>query len=248
MLRNLFLAIGVTLFAASAAWAQCKASSEATAKAVSDGGAKPACCSADAAGAGKCSSARAAACKAGAPCMKYTVGDKSTCCPEEAAKLAGGDKSKITYVVGDRTFSDETEAKKALAAALDAYLTEMTTVKFAVGEKCLACPIEAASLARKEGQPVRYRLATFDFSSQEAAEKAAAAAKEAASSIKLGWKVGEKSFCCAAMAGDAAKKEGQPVQFCVGEKSTNCEVTASVDLALARIEAALAAIEKAQQG
>lgn len=247
-MRNLFAVVAAAAFAASSAFAQCKAAGEQAAK----GG--PACmqdktaaahCTA---GAAKCEGDKAKACMAGAPCIKYTVGDKSTCCPEEAAKLANGDKSQIKYSIGEQTFTNEADAHKALASALTAYLNDMTTVKFAVGKQAVSCPDAAAEMARKEGQPVRYRLAAYDFESKEAAEAAAKAAKEAAEGVKMSWKVGEKSFCCSAMAGDAAKKEGKSVEYCVGDKASACEATASIELATAKISAAAQAIEKALHG
>ncbi len=245
MMRNVFLFVGAALFSTSAAFAGgdgCQGGAHAA-----KDGAKTVACASGGATAG-CTGAKATACKAGAPCMKYEVGDKSTCCPDEAAKLAGGDKSKIVYVVGENKFNNEGEAQVALATAIDTYVNDLVTVKFAVGETCVPCPMEAASLAKKEGKEVHYRLATFDFASKEAAETAAKNAKEAADGVKLSWKVGEKSYCCSSMAGDAAKKEGKPVEYCVGEKTSPCETTAKVEMAQARLMAAIMAIEKAQQG
>lgn len=257
-MRSVFATMTVALFT-SAALAQCTAGAKTASagekphcsgdKVVLASASEKAACSGEKAMASKkCAGDVAKACMAGAPCMKYTVGEKTTCCPEEAAKLAGDDKAQIKYVVGEKSYDNEAEAKKALAAALDGYLAQMLTVRYAVGDETVACPMTASTMAKSNGGAVRYRLASFDFENKAAAEAAATAAKRAAEGVTMNWKVGDKSYCCSSTAASMAKKENKPVEYCVGEKTTACSIDAGVALAQSKIAAAVAALEKAAQG
>jgi hypothetical protein len=93
-----------------------------------------------------------------------------------------------------------------------------------------------------------YRVAAFDFETKEAAEKAVKAAREAAGNVKLAMLVGDKSYECPVSADDAAKVAGTTVQYSVGESATPCKVTAEVNLARARIDAAVSALVAAANG
>jgi hypothetical protein len=181
------------------------------------------------------------------PAMSYRVGEKTTACPMEAKTLAG-EKGKFQFVVADKDYAEESEARKAYAKQLDGFLNEVMTVRYAVGEECTACPITAESLAKKEGAKVMYRVAAFDFETKEAAEKAVKAAREAAGNVKLAMLVGDKSYECPVSADDAAKVAGTTVQYSVGESATPCKVTAEVNLARARIDAAVSALVAAANG
>jgi hypothetical protein len=186
--------------------------------------------------------------EAGVPVLMYRVGEKTTRCPDEAEKLAKGDEGVIRFVIGEKVYEDEAEAKQAYAKALEDFLGQITSVRYAVGDKSVACPMSAGALAKKEGKPMRYRLASYDFETKEAAKKAAATAREAADGVKMTVNVGDESFTCSTSAAKVAKSKGKSVEFCVGQTRTPCKVTASVNLAMARVEAALEAIEKAAQG
>lgn len=178
------------------------------------------------------------------PAMSYRVGEKTTACPMEARTLAG-DRGQIHFVVAEKDYTDEAEARKAYAKQLDGFLNEVTSVRFAVGKERTACPVTAETLAKKEGKKVMYRVAAFDFETKEAAEKAVKAAREAAGTVKLVMRVGETNYECPVSADDAAKTAGKPVEYCVGEAATPCKVTAEANLALAKIEAAVAALAQA---
>ncbi len=195
---------------------------------------------------GECCPANAAF--AAMPAIKYRVGTETTDCPKTAGELAKGDKGAIKFVVADKEYADEVEAKKAYATALDEYLKDITTMKYAVGKECVACPMTAESMAKKDGQPVKYRLATFEFADKAKAEKAAVAAKEAADKVAMKWAVGDKSFCCDKMAAEAAQKDGKKVEYCVGDKKLQCPVEASVELELAKIDAAVHALMESFKG
>lgn len=182
------------------------------------------------------------------PAMKYKVGDATVECPDKAKELAKGDAKAIKFVVGDKSFDDAVAATKALTSAYESFATEATTVKYAVGEKCVACPMSAGELAKKENKKMAYRLAAYDFASEDAAKKAVASAKEAAGKVELKTMVGDKCVACPVEAKELATKEHKTVQYVVGESKTCCDVEAKMNLAKARALATLAAIEKASKG
>jgi hypothetical protein len=262
-------ALTITLVAtiSSSAWAQCQES----AKTAQAGGCtqsaqlaseKSGCCASksqlagDKAGccASKLASGKLGTCGNGKtlaraiPAMRYQVGEKTTACPEEAKTLAAEAQAEIQYVVGEKTIATEGEAKQAYAALLATHLEEMTTVKFAVGDECVACPVTAKSMAKKSGKPMQFRLASYNFENEDAAKKAAEAARGAADKVTMKMVVGGKEFCCATTAATVAKADGKSVEYCVGEKRTACDVTASVELALAKINAAQGALDEAMAG
>ncbi|MFO0838137.1 MAG: hypothetical protein U1D55_06380 [Phycisphaerae bacterium] len=194
--------------------------------------------------AGCCSKGDSAKCEGkGMPTMTYRVGDKETCCSQEAAKLAKDSKAETKYIVAGKTYADQGEAMTAYADALDGYMKDVMTVKYVVGDESLSCPMEAASLAKKNNGTVKYRLASATFDSQEKADKAAKAAKEAADKVSMKMMVGEKSFECPMSAADAAKASNGKVEYVIGDTKTCCDKTAKVELAKAKIKAAIAAIE-----
>jgi hypothetical protein len=182
------------------------------------------------------------------PAMKYRVGDATVECPDKAKELSKGDAKAIKFVVGSKSFDDVVAAEKELTSAYDSFTTEATTVKYAVGDKCVACPMSAGELAKKENKKMAYRLASFDFASEDAAKKAIASAKEAAGKVELKTMVGEKCVACPVEAKDLAKKESKKVEYVVGESKTCCDVEAKMNLARARALATLAALEKASKG
>lgn len=286
-IRTLLVSVSV-LAIASVASAQCSKES-ATAKA---DGAKAGCCASKATLASDqktctkaqlasdskgCSAAQKAECAAKGlvcddatlaclPKMKYRVGDKTVCCPKEAAKLAAAASkdaavtaesagtnghcasTRVQYVVGDETYTDEAEAKKAYAKALESFIAEATTVKYAVGEEAIACPMTAKSLAEKEGKPMHYRLASFEFDCPEKAEAAAKAARAAAEKVAMKMVVGDKEYHCAVSAAEVAKKDGKKVEYCVGDSKLTCPIDADVELAREKAIAALQALAAAAQG
>ena len=62
--------------------------------------------------------------------------------------------------------------------------------------------------------------------------------------VAMSWAVGEKSYQCPVSAGDVAKADGKKVEYVVGNTKTTCKVTASVELAKARVDAAILALEQ----
>jgi hypothetical protein len=199
--------------------------------------------------AGKCCMDGDALAKAGLkmPEMMYVVGDKKACCPNEAKELAKGDMKLVKYSVAEKTYDTEDAASEAYAKALDSFVSGVTTVKYAVGDQCVACPMSAADLAKKEGKTVQYRLASFSFESEDVAAAAAKAGKEAADKVEMKRMVGSECVACPKAAAALAAKDGKSIEYVIGEKRMGCEKAATVALAKARAEAALAAIAKAAE-
>jgi hypothetical protein len=181
------------------------------------------------------------------PRIGFKVGDTVTCCMKSATEMAKGDKSKIKFVVADKTYDDLNQAQAARLELLEDWYNNLLTVKYAVGDECVGCPIAAKQLASKSGKEVHYRLAKFDFADKAAAEKAAQNARAAADKVTMTWSVGDKSYNCPKQAGQVAESTGKKVEYCVGESRTPCETTAKTRLIEARITAALEVLAKAQK-
>lgn len=182
------------------------------------------------------------------PAMKYKVGDKTVCCPDEAKQLAKGDAKLVKYVVGDKSFDDAGAANGELAKAINGYMTDAMTVRYSVGDQAMSCPMSAGELAKKEGKPMKYRLASYDFATEDAAKKAATVAKEASEKVTMKMMVGDNCVSCPTAAAELAKKENKKVEYVVGDTKTCCDAEAQVNLAKARAAAALAVLEKAAKG
>jgi hypothetical protein len=179
------------------------------------------------------------------PRIGFKVGDTLTCCMKSATEMSKGDTAKIKFVVADKTYDNLGEAKAARVKVLEQYYDDILTVKYAVGDECVACPMAAKDLASKSGKPVHYRLAAFDFAEQADAEKVAQAARAAGDQVAMSYVVGEKTFACSKEAAQAANTDGKDVEFCVGEQKTGCETTAKTRLIEARITAALKTLAEA---
>jgi hypothetical protein len=182
------------------------------------------------------------------PRIGFKVGEVITCCMKSARQMAEGDASKIKFVVAGKTYDTLNGARTARLSVLEDYYEDILTVKYSVGDKCVGCPMAAQEMAKECGQPVRYRLAAFNFAERAEAEKVAEAARAAGDKVAMSWAVGDKEFCCPTGAAQAAKASGQKVEYCVGEQRTSCEATAKTRLIEARITAALEVLAKAAQG
>ncbi len=168
------------------------------------------------------------------PKMSYKVGDKSTCCSEEARKLAakGGD---LKFVVVGKEYDDRMAATKALATELNGYLSSLTNVKTVAATEAKVCPLSGKTM--KEGKAASFQLASYNFCCPKTADKVATKAREAADKVTMKMVVGGKEYTCATSAKTACK-EGDKVEYVVGEKKMCCDVMASVELANAKIDAA----------
>lgn len=180
------------------------------------------------------------------PAMKFTVGDQTVTCPGEALDLADGNETRIKYVVGKETYTDQRKALQAYAAQLEECLDTMTKVQYVIGDDTTCCPQSADALAKKSGKPVHYRVALVDFASKDRAAEAAKLAATAAEKVALKCMVGDKEYSCTEAASEACKKAGgeAKVAWCLGETKTECEQTARVMLLRARITAAAEAVAR----
>jgi hypothetical protein len=184
----------------------------------------------------------------GAPLMQYKVGDRTTFCPKQAAEWSKAkDDLKVRYVVNETEYTDKAAALQAYQTALDEYLPKLSAVRYAVGDKCVACPLEAASLAKETGSTVHYRVASFTFADRAQANQAAEAARAAADNVKMTYVVGGKEYTCDKEAQHSCQAKGgaataKKCEYKVGEMKTCCETTAKVELTSARIIAAYQAL------
>ena len=225
------------------AWAQCCKSVKGT-KTAQANGAKS-CCQSAAMKKATCSKNGtncANACCA-MPTMTYRVGQESLSCPKSAETMAKDNDQPLTYLVGQKEFSDKGKANDAYAVALEEYLTKVAKVCYRVGDKCVQCPMEAKSLAQKDSGQVKYCVGSYVFDDQAKAEQAAKMASEAAGQVKMAMNVDGQSYSCPKEAQQASEKTGKTCQYKVGECKTECKSTAQVELSKARIEAARKAIE-----
>jgi hypothetical protein len=188
---------------------------------------------------------------AGAPLMQYKVGDQTTMCPKQAAEWSKAkDDLKVRYVVNGTEYSDRAAALQAYQKALDEYLPTMSTVRYAVGDKCVTCPVEAASLAKETGGTVKYRVASFTFADRAQADQAAETARAAADQVKMTYVVDGKEYACHKEAKQSCQAKGgetaaKTCEYKVGNMKTCCETTAKVELTSARIIAAYQALAQA---
>lgn len=183
------------------------------------------------------------------PRMAYLVGDKETCCPEEAAELASHcDTTKVQYRVNQVAYTDQAEAGKAYAAELERYLDRMTRVSFVVGDECSACPLQAEQLAQSTGQPLKYKVGNTVFDSAEKAIRASALAYGRAQQVKMSYAVDGRETACSETFASAKSCGTTKASYLVAGKETQCDVEAACLLVTARIEAALAAAQQVAQG
>lgn len=180
--------------------------------------------------------------EAAMPVITYKVGDETTTCACSAKAMAEKAHKDIVFVVAGKDYSDKPAAMAAYGDALDGYLKDLTTVKYAVGDSVGCCSKSADEMAKKSGKQVVYRLASFSFEKSCDAEKAAKLASEAAEKVHMEMVVDGKTYECPMEAKTASASCHKGITYKVGETTTECDKTAHVELAKARCAAALAAI------
>lgn len=132
----------------------------------------------------------------GMPAMKFKVGEEIIGCTGEATAKAEKEDLPIRYVVADKVYDSRPEAMQAYQAELDKFLAAATTVRYAVGDECVACPEKAKALAAEKHETMKFRVAAFTFADQTKAETAAQAAAQAADGVKLQKVVDGKLVAC----------------------------------------------------
>ncbi len=161
------------------------------------------------------------------PQLTYQVGTEKTSCPKAAAELAKKSNASIQYVVADKSFDSEADAKAALVDATEQFVAAFVEPKVCkesgnitvAGQKA-CCEATAAQISK--------------------------VAKEAMDKVKLTYLVGEKSCSCPIEAAKMAKDSGDATVFCIGEEKTQCKVTARLNLARAKYKAAVLALMQAE--
>ena len=161
------------------------------------------------------------------PKLTYAVGEKKTCCPKQAAKLAKKSSGHIHFCVAEKEFDSKSDAQMALIEATEKFVTAFT--------KPHSCP--------KSGQ---LTLAGQVQSCEKAAAHTAELMQQAMAKVKVTYLVGEKECSCPVEARRLAKESGKEKLFVVGEEKTHCEKTARLSLARAKYKAAIKAMVRAR--
>ena len=202
--------------------------------AVSQSGAADGCSGGDCAAGACCASAckSAAGCPIAAamerlPKLTYAVGEKSTCCPQEAAELAKASSSQVHFCVADKKFDSESDAQAALIEATESFVATFT--------KPHTCP-----------QSGQVTLAGQVQTCENAAAQTAQLMQQAMDQVKVAYVVGERECNCPVEAAKVAKESGQELQYVVGTEKTCCEKAARLNLARAKYKAAVEALVKTQ--
>ena len=157
------------------------------------------------------------------PKMSFAVGDEKTCCPKAAGALAKKSGAKIQFVVADKAFGKESDAKLALVEATEEYVSAFAKPKkcsvsgtITVAGKKLNCEIKAGRTAK--------------------------IVEAAMGKVTLAYLVGDKKCHCPIEAKQVAKESGKKTLYVVGDEKTACSVTARLNLARAKYKAAVEAL------
>jgi hypothetical protein len=161
------------------------------------------------------------------PKLTYAIGEKKTCCPKEAAKLAKKSSGHIHFCVAEKEFDSESDAQTALIEATEKFVAALT--------KPHTCP--------KSGQ---LTLAGQAQSCEKAAAHTAELMQQAMAKVRFTYLVGDKECSCPVEAGKLAKESGNEKLFVVAEEKTCCEKTARLNLARAKYKAAIEAMVQSQ--
>lgn len=160
------------------------------------------------------------------PRISFAVGDQKTCCPKAAGELAKKLQAKIQFVVADKSFATESDAKLALVEATEKYVSVFAKPKkcsvsgtITVAGKKLNCEIKAGQTAKIV---------------QTAMDK-----------VRFTYLVGDKECHCPIEAKQVAEKTGKERLYVVGDEKTGCSVTARLNLARAKYKAAVLALVQA---
>lgn len=181
------------------------------------------CCADKAACEGECPISMA---MAKLPKMSYQVGSEQTCCSESAAQLAAEHSAPIHYVVAEKTYEDKTEAMTALVEQTEAMVAKFitpckceTSGKTTIAGETCACPTQGA--------------------------KNIELVKAAVEAVNVSYKVGEESCNCPMKAKELASASDAKMTYVVNGEETCCGMTARLQTARAKYEAAVKALATA---
>ena len=162
------------------------------------------------------------------PKLTYKVAGEETCCAKAAAQLAKKNEAEIQFVLAEKTFDKESDAKLALVEATEAFVKEYST----------PCKCEVSGTTTVAGKSTQCDVA---------AGKLAALVETAVKDIKLTYQVGDKSCDCPFEAKSLAAQSKDKVVLCVGKDKTECEITGRLNLARAKYKAIVEALVAAEK-
>lgn len=171
------------------------------------------------------------------PAIQYRVGAETTDCSKSAASMAEKTGKSIEYLVRDEVFKSKGKAVAKLTSLLDDEIESMRSIQYVAGGKCHRCPVTAKSVAKSSKTTVVYRVGGVDFEKESDAQKAIDAMTEAIAEVSMTYKVDGKTYGCEKMAGAKCKKSGKEMTYVIGDTETNCQTSAKLRLAEARIRA-----------
>lgn len=182
------------------------------------------------------------------PRMTYKIGDETTTCSKTAAALAEKAGSSMTYVVNGVEYTDKLEAMAANDKQLDSYLMDLCRVQYAVDGQCVSCPVAAHYMTADGAKPLQYKVGPAVFDNADDAIKASVMAWNASHKVAMEYAVGDELTTCSKTAGAMAEKTGSQVEYVVNGQRTGCAKTAQHMQKMARVQAALKAVEAVSAG
>ena len=141
----------------------------------------------------------------------------------------------MKFVVGERTFDRESDAKVELTSLLEQKLQSFETVQYTVDGEAMHCPTHAQQAADEKNTKVAYRVGGFDFADEKQAEKVVTLVKDAVANVGMTYKVDGKTYHCSKTAGSKCKKNGAKMTYVVGDEETPCDVSAKLLLTEAKL-------------
>jgi hypothetical protein len=157
------------------------------------------------------------------PKMTYSVGTEKVCCSEQAQALAEEHKAPIVYVVAEKTYECKTAAMTALVEETEHFVAAFTAPKkceasgnVSLAGKAIACPVEA--------------------------EKQVTLVSTAVEKIEMQYEVAGEKAACIVCATNKAKEKSANIEYVVGDQKTTCELSARMNLAVAKYKAAVQAV------
>lgn len=202
----------------------------------------PSCCSKGASGAARASLVSFM------PKMAYKIGDETTTCSKTASALADKTGTTITYVVDGVEYTDKLEAMAANDKQLESYLMDLCRVQYAVDDQCVTCPIAAHKMTADGTKTLRYKVGPALFDNADDAIKASVMAWNASHKVAMEYAVGDTMTTCSKTAGAMADKAGGKIEYVVNGQRTGCAKTAKHMQMMARVQAALEAVEAVSAG
>jgi hypothetical protein len=157
------------------------------------------------------------------PKMTYAVASEKVCCAEMADKLAAEHNAPVRYVVADKEYQCKQAAMAALVEQTESFVAEFTSTQ--------RCDSSGTVF-----------VAGTSTSCQVQAEQRVTAVKSAVEKVTMCYSVGGEQTTCSNDAETKAKEKNVPVEYHVGDQKTTCHMTARLNLARAKYQAAVSAV------